>query len=112
MSVKDLSEYKRKYAWYRHHAWAGAILLSVVLAARLFIRIDSVLLLPVVLVLIVYIVVALVFTYRYSAGLSVEDTKVEVPSSVESERVKAQVKLEKKKAKASVKAKKKEGKTL
>jgi len=34
MSQKDLSEYKRKHDIFRHHAWAGTALLSVLLAVR------------------------------------------------------------------------------
>lgn len=34
MSQTDLSEYKRKYDIFRHHAWAGTALLSVLLAVQ------------------------------------------------------------------------------
>jgi len=34
MSQKDLSECKRKHDIFRHHAWAGTALLSVLLAVR------------------------------------------------------------------------------
>jgi len=34
MSQKNLSEYKRKYDIFRHHAWAGTALLSVLLAVQ------------------------------------------------------------------------------
>jgi len=35
MKEKNIGEYKRRYDMSRHHAWAGGILLSVLLAIRI-----------------------------------------------------------------------------
>jgi hypothetical protein len=60
--------------------------------------------------LVAYILVALVFTYRYSVALSAENAR---PNELEQERVKAgiekaRLKLEKKRLKAEAKARKKD----
>lgn len=117
MSRKILSEYKRKYLAFRHHAWAGLGFLSVVLAIRLIFLETSDFLTPVIVVLAIYIVVALIFTYRYRVGLSAEETVVKVEPSVELEKKKLnaevekkRLKLEKKKAKAEAKKAKKNSK--
>jgi len=117
MNGTDLLEYKRKYHTFRHHAWAGLGFLSVVLAVRLLFLEQTQILTPVVVILLIYILVALLFTYIYRSGLSVPDKIVKVEPSVEIEREridaeieKVRLKLEKKKAKAEAKSKKKEGK--
>lgn len=114
MIKKDLSTYKRKYQAFRHHAWAGLGFLSVLLAVRVIFPEPSKILTPVIFVLVIYVIVALLFTYKYRAGISVTEEVVQVqPSSkVEKEIIRADVekerlKLERKKAKAEVKAKKK-----
>ena len=114
MKERDLTEYKKKYHRFRHHAWAGLGFLSVVLALRLIFIDQTEMLTPIVVILAIYILVALLFTYSYRAGLSTEDKIIQVEPSVEleKERLKAEVekeqlKIEKKKAKAEVKAKKK-----
>lgn len=114
MIKKDLSTYKRKYQAFRHHAWAGLGFLSVLLAVRIIFPQPSQILTPVIFVLIIYVMVALLFTYKYRAGISVAEEVVHIqPSSkVEKEIIRADVekerlKLEKKKAKAEAKAKKK-----
>ena len=81
MMKTTILDEKQRYAWYRHHAWAGAILLSVVLAIQYFIELDHLLLVPIVGVLILYIVISLMFTYRYSRSLTIEEkTSIESPS--------------------------------
>jgi hypothetical protein len=114
MTKKNLTEYKRKYQAFRHHAWAGLGFLSIALALRLIFQDALEMLTPVIFILIIYIIVALLFTYRYRAGLSAEETVAQVEPSVEieKERLKAEVekerlKLEKKKAKAEAKKAKK-----
>ncbi|UCF12105.1 MAG: hypothetical protein JSW06_08690 [Thermoplasmatales archaeon] len=114
MSKKNLSTYKRKYQAFRHHAWAGLGFLSVLLAIRVIYPESSGILTPIIFILIIYVVVALLLTYRYRAGVSVKEEVIQVqPSSkVEKEIIRADVekerlKIEKKKAKAEVKAKKK-----
>lgn len=118
MSEKDLVEYKKKYNAFRHHAWAGLGFLSVILAFRLIFLDQAQILTPVVVILAIYIIIALIFTYRYSMGLSAEDRVVKVEKvesssdEVEKERIKAEVekerlKLEKKKVKSEAKRAKK-----
>jgi len=114
MERKDLSGYKRKYQTFRHHAWAGLGFLSVVLALRLIFPASSWVLEPIIFVFVVYIVIALLFTYRYRSGLSAEEKVVQVQPSVEleKEKIRAEVekerlKLEKKKAKTEAKKAKK-----
>jgi len=114
MNKRDLTEYKRKYHLFRHHAWAGLGFLSVVLAIRLIFFESATFLTPIVVILVIYIIVALIFTYRYRAGLSAKDEVFQVKPSVdiEKEKIKAdlekeRLKLEKKKAKAEAKKEKK-----
>ena len=114
MTKKDLSEYKRKYNTFRHHAWAGLGFLSVVLAIRLIFIESTVILTPIIVILALYILVALIFTYRYRSGLGAEETVIKEGPSIEikkkilkSDIEKESMKVEKKKAKAELKVKKK-----
>jgi hypothetical protein len=78
----DSSNSKRKYDVSRHHAWAGTVLLSVLLAIRVFIEtmeIENVpdgIILAIGVILVIYILISLFFTYRYRSGLMSSDTKV------------------------------------
>jgi hypothetical protein len=115
MNNEKLYLYKKKYSIYRHHAWAGGILLSVLFAINFLIpSIPDIIFFPLVFVLVCYILISLFFTYKYREGLATEEKVVEVQVLKESEkdRVNAEIekerlKLEKKKAKAEAKAKKK-----
>jgi hypothetical protein len=114
MTKKDLSEYKQKYNAFRHHAWAGLGFLSVTLAFRLIFLESTVLLTPLIVILAIYILVAILFTYRYRGGLNTSDKIINITPSVEieNEKFKADVekkrlKLEKKKAKSEIKKEKK-----
>ncbi len=120
MTKKDLAEYKKKYHAFRHHAWAGLGFLSVFLAVRLILGASSPdshspgILDPIIFLLILYIIIALLFTYRYRAGLSAKEEVAQAQPSVEleKEKIHAEVekehlKLEKKKAKAEAKKTKK-----
>ena len=114
MSKKDLAEYKRKYQTFRHHAWAGLGFLSVTLAIRLIFLESTVILTPVIVILAIYIIIALIFTYRYREGLNASiDTVMGSPSiEFEKEKLKTDIekeklKLEKKKAKSEIKKQKK-----
>lgn len=115
MNERDLAEYKRKYHVFRHHAWAGLGFLSVVLAFRLIFLESAQILTPVIVILAIYIIIALIFTYRYRIGLTAKEKVVKVESlsdEVQKERIRADVekerlKLEKKKAKAEAKKGKK-----
>ena len=95
MNKKNLSDYKRKYAMFRHHAWAGLGLLSVLLAINYFFPIDDIILLLFVFVLVVYILVSLMFTYKFRAGLSVQDEVIQHRPSVEVESAKVEAGMEK-----------------
>ena len=112
MAKADLSEYKRKYEIYRHHAWAGTAFLSILLALRYFIAsIPRYIFIPLGTLLIVYILIAVLYTYKYRAGLS--RTRDPDRAAGPSEMGKAQtpepgsLKIEKKRAKSEVKALKK-----
>ncbi len=112
MGKKDFTEYKRKYQAFRHHAWAGLGFLSVLLAMRIIFPEISELLQPILVVLIAYVVISLLFTYKYYRGLSATQESIPHSEEVEKEIIHADVekerlKLEKKKAKAEGKAKKK-----
>ncbi len=115
MKDKELIEFKKKYHAFRHHAWAGLGFLSVVLAFRLIFFEEADLLTPVIIVLAIYIIVALIFTYRYRAGLSYEEKIESSKNNIKKEGIKAdlekkRLKIEKKKAKSEAKAKKKSNK--
>lgn len=113
MEQRDLTEYKRRYDVSRHHAWAGTAFLSVLLALRYMIpQFPHYLFIPLCTLLILYIVVSLLYTFKYRQGLFAgpmprrgpEDFKeAKREAKIEKERVKA----EKKRAKAEAKAKKK-----
>jgi uncharacterized membrane protein len=114
MTKKNLTEYKRKYNAFRHHAWAGLGFLAVFSVMTALLPKHTQILTPFIFILIIYIVVALILTYRYRSGLAVEDTiiKAEPSVEIEKERLNAEVekerlKLEKKKAKAEAKKAKK-----
>lgn len=113
MVKKEPSEYKRKYDLFRHHAWAGLGFLSIVLAIRIIFPEFSWFLHPIIAILIVYVVVALIFTYKYSSGLSAKQEILHPSEELEMGKIhagveKEKLKLEKKKAKTDSKAKKKE----
>jgi hypothetical protein len=113
MSKKDLAEYKKRYQTFRHHAWAGLGFLSVTLAIRLIFVEPTVLLTPIIVILAIYILIALIFTYKYREGLTASSEVIKDPSiELEKEKIKADVekdhlKLEKKKAKSEIKKRKK-----
>jgi len=118
MNNKNLPGNKRKYQAFRHHAWAGTVLLSVFLAIRLIFFEQLEFLTPIIIILVVilviYIIISLFFTYKYRAGLSTTEEVVKVHPSVELEKEKLKtevekerLKLEKKKAKTETKKSKK-----
>ena len=114
MKEKDLSEYRRKYEISRHHAWAGTALLSLLLAFRYFITsIPDLVFIPIVSILAFYILIGLICTYRYRAGLSTGRRLDSTSEVLEKEKIRAEVekkriKLDKKRAKAEEKVRKKE----
>ena len=115
MRKNNLAEYKKKYQNFRHHAWAGLGFLSVTLAIRvIFPEIDDRIMIPIILLLIIYILIALIFTYKYRSGLASKEEIIKLSPSVtiEKEKIKTEVgkeclKLEKKKAKSKAKVRKK-----
>jgi len=115
MNKKNLSEYKKKYDNARHHGWAGSVLLAVLLASRVFIEstdynIDDRIFLGLGLILIIYILVAVFFTYKYRPGLLANQKNL-VELKVESKDPKIEkekLKIEKKKVKAEAKKAKKQ----
>ena len=112
MAQKNLNENKRKYDVYRHHAWAGAILLSVLLAIRILFDTDDRVVMLLGVILIAYILIALFFTYKYRSGLSTQQKTVQEVHihTNEAEIEKERLKVEKKKAKTEAKKVKKSNK--
>jgi len=119
---KDLSEYKKKYSSVRHHAWAGSVLLAILLAVRILMEISETtfehmdtIILALGIIIIIYTLIALFYTYKYRSGLESEEKIIQIkPSSkeIEKEKIhadleKERLKIEKKKAKAEAKKAKK-----
>ncbi|UCD04588.1 MAG: hypothetical protein JSW73_02705 [Candidatus Woesearchaeota archaeon] len=97
----DLKEHGKKYAKFKHHAWAGLGFLSVILAINYFVKLPSFFLIPVLTVLICYILMSLLLTYKYRKGI-INHTievyhKLKDEAKIEKKKLKALVKLEKKK---------------
>jgi hypothetical protein len=72
---KVKSGYKSKYAMAKHHAWAGSVLLAILGATRWFtqdmdIQYNDLFFIIAVIGLISYILIALLFTYRFRTGLT------------------------------------------
>jgi len=120
MDTKKLIEYKKRYAISKHHAWAGSIFLAILLAIRIFletseINIDDRIILFIGAILVGYMLVALIFTYRYRTGLSADVKPEKIQSStdeIENKKIepkleKEKLKIEKKKAKTELKKEKK-----
>jgi len=115
MTHKNLSEYKRKYDVARHHAWAGSVLLAVLLAIRIFLETTDIdisdwIFFTLGFILVVYTLIAVFFTYKYRSGLSAEQKNV-VEVQIKSDEIeKERLKVEKKKAKVEAKKAKKSSK--
>ena len=67
MVSKNLKDIKKKYAISKHHAWAGSILLAILLAIRIFlenyeINIDDNFFLAIGISILIYISISLIFT--------------------------------------------------
>jgi len=113
MNRRDLSEYKRKYNIFRHHAWAGLGFLSVLLVIRIIVPSLSEVIHPILAVLVIYVVVSLLFTYKYRSGFNEEKViQIQPSDEIEKEKMKFKVKkdllkIEKKKTKAEAKKAKK-----
>jgi len=120
MNQKNLHEYKQKYDVARHHAWAGSVLLAVLIAIRGFfeitdIKLNDTIIVIIGIILIIYILTSVFYTYKYRSGLTDEQQKIEVhvkskdnkKQELESEVEKQRLKVEKKKAKIDAKKTKK-----
>lgn len=126
MTSKDYREYRKRYQRYHHHAWAGTVMLSLLLALRIFLEISDIpvddrFIVPLGVLLIAYTSVALFLSYRYRSGLEAEEERTSeaverarLEAEVERERIraeekmaKAEAKIRKKVAKAAAKARKK-----
>ena len=110
MTKKKLGEYKRKYDAFRHHAWAGLGFLAVFSAIRVLLPEYTQILTPIIFILIIYVVIALLLTYRYRSGLHAKEEVVKVEPSVELEKEKLNAKVEKERLKAEKKKAKAEAK--
>jgi high-affinity K+ transport system ATPase subunit B len=95
-------ENRKRYNLFKHHAWAGTALLSVLLAIRILIPFPNQLFIPLGVILIIYILFTVSFTYRYSTALSSDDTSQQ-SESLEKDKLK----MEKKRLKNEAKIKKK-----
>jgi len=97
------THYAKSYAKFKHHAWAGLGFLAILLAINQIFSIPSTILIPIVAFLILYILISLVFTYKFRKGVishTVETyNKLKDEFKLEKKKIKNQLKLEKKKTK-------------
>ena len=103
-------DYKRKYDLARHHAWAGSVLLAVLLAIRIFFetlnnQINNTIFLIIGSIIVLYILIALFYTYKYRTGLNIAQQIQTI--KINNDLNNKELKLEKKKIKADVKKNKK-----
>ena len=118
--MEDLSDKRKKYAISKHHAWAGSILLAIILAIRIFFETSknneyNQIILIIGFFIIIYMIISLIFTYKYRSGLSLDDKSINLSISsnnVENSKMKEKSdknisKIEKKKAKERLKELKK-----
>jgi len=118
--TNDLSDIRKKYAISKHHAWAGSILLAILLAVRIFFETSNInqynqIILIIGLFIIIYMIISLIFTYKYRLGLTVDEKPINL--SISSNNIKKSknnekfnkniAKIEKKKAKEKLKELKK-----
>lgn len=117
---------RAQYDIARHHAWAGTVLLSVLLATRIFFEMAENNFIPDLvfilcgIIIAVYTLGALFFTYKYRNTLmqkeqesfekAVEDA-VNISEKSKKKQVKQQYKIEKKKAKSQMKKENKSSKS-
>ena len=84
--VEDLSYRKKKYEISKHHAWAGSILLAILLAIRIFFETSNIneynqLILIIGFFIIIYMLISLILTYKYRSGLSIDEKSINVSIS-------------------------------
>jgi hypothetical protein len=118
--TNDSSELKKKYAISKHHAWAGSILLAILLAIRIFFETSNIneynqIILIAGFFIIIYMIISLLFTYKYRSGLSIDEKSINLNISsdnVEKSKINEKLnknlaKIEKKKTKEKLKELKK-----
>ena len=126
MTKKDrLQPIRAQYDIARHHAWAGTVLLSVLLAIRIFLEMAENRIIPDIIFILLGILIAfytlgaLIFTYRYRKGLIQKEQEeyektlketLNISGESKKKQAKQQYKIEKKKAEAQVKREKKTSK--
>ncbi|MHC1609722.1 MAG: hypothetical protein ACXQS3_05830 [Candidatus Methanofastidiosia archaeon] len=105
----DVENKKRGYSWYKHHAWASLAMLTIFLTVtRFFPTIPYIVIIPVVILLCCYAIIAIIFTYKRNVENVVHtDMNKNAPSTYAPKEDKNIIKLEKKRLKAETKAKKK-----
>ena len=84
--TNDLSDAKKKYAISKHHAWAGSILLAILLAVRIFFETSNInkynqIILIIGLFIIIYMIISLIFTYKYRLGLTIDEKSINLSIS-------------------------------
>ncbi|MEA1993261.1 MAG: hypothetical protein U9N35_02540 [Euryarchaeota archaeon] len=105
---------KNKYNQFKHHAWAGLGFLTLFLAAARVFSVPGDIEMVVTGVLIAYVSISLVFTYRYrkefymKENIPPRETLEKEKLKSEKKKAKTEAKIEKKRLKAELKAKKKE----
>lgn len=116
MNTTNKMEQKRRYEISRHHAWAGSVLLAVLLAIRIFFEtsettIDNTIFIAIGIIIVLYILIALILTYKYRSGITTQQRIIQkTDTKPEFKRAKDAIKIEKKKAKAEAKIAKKQQK--
>ncbi len=119
MTKKDmLQPIRAQYDIARHHAWAGTVLLSLLLAIRIILEmaenrfIPEIVFVSLGVIIVLYTLGALLFTFRYRNALKqkeqekYEKTLTTTEKSTEKQ-TKQHYKIEKKKAKSQLKKEKK-----
>ena len=117
--MKRSMNHRKSYAIAKHHAWAGSVLLTLLLAIRLFFeisnnQIDNKIFLIFGFILVFYILISLILTYKHRKGL-IEQKETNYSSSRnnnERNLIKDYYKINKKNVKAKQKIIKKQGKEL
>jgi len=111
MTQKKLTK-KQSYDLARHHAWAGGILLSILLALRLLLpQLPQTPITILALLLITYITISVLLSYRYKNALTQsEPTPQKTTEDKEYELEKQRLKLKKKQEKNNYKIQKKHNK--
>ena len=111
-------DHTKRYAIARHHAWAGSVLLAILLAARVFIASTTVIIPDIIFaiigsILVLYILISLILTYKHRSGLLQKQSNQQSshdPTIKDTPLSKEQLKIQKKQAKAEVKQRKKQQK--